>query len=159
MGKFVNFLERKIGKYAIPRLPMYILICYAIGYLMSFINPQIAYVLSLNPYAILHGQVWRLVTWVLIPPPEGNLFFVLIMLYFYYSLGMTLERTWGTFYFNYYIFSGMLFTILGAFCMYGYVMRKKCRLPINKHMDRNFRLCTGEIITMQFCPPCFQLIM
>lgn len=121
MGKFVNFLERKIGKYAIPRLPMYILICYAIGYLMSFINPQIAYVLSLNPYAILHGQVWRLVTWVLIPPPESNLFFVLIMLYFYYSLGMTLERTWGTFYFNYYIFSGMLFTILGAFCMYGYV--------------------------------------
>ncbi len=120
MNKFINFLERKIGKYAIPNLPMYMIICYAIGYLMELINPQISLVLSLNPYAILHGQVWRLVSWVLIPPDSSNLFWMLIALYFYYSIGMTLERTWGKFYYNYYIFSGIIFTIIGAFCLLGY---------------------------------------
>ena len=116
MNKFINSLERKIGKYAIPNLPMYMIISYAIGYLMQMINPNIISVLSLNPYAIIHGQVWRLVSWVLIPPDTSNLFFTLLMLYFYYSIGTTLERTWGSFYFNYYIFSGMIFTIIGAFC-------------------------------------------
>lgn len=120
MNRFINFLDRKIGRYAIPRLPFYIIICYALGYLMSLINPQIIWVLSLNPYAIIHGQVWRLFSWILIPPTSGNLFLTLIMLYFYYSIGLTLERTWGTFYFNYYFFSGMIFTIIGAFCLFGY---------------------------------------
>ena len=120
MNKFINFLERKIGKYAIKRLPLYMVIMYAIGYMMQIINPAITDVISLNPYAIAHGQVWRLVSWLLIPPAENNLFFVAIMLFFYYSIGTNLERTWGEFYFNYYIFSGILFTIAGAFLLMGY---------------------------------------
>ncbi len=115
MGNFINYLERKFGKYAIPRLPLIMIICYGVGYMMQMINPQIAYSISLNPYAILRGQVWRLFTWVLIPPNDGNVFLLLISLYFYYSIGTTLERMWGTFYFNYYIFSGMLFTIVASF--------------------------------------------
>ena len=94
-------------------------ICYAIGYLMQLINPDICLVLSLNPYAILHGQVWRLVSWLLTPPSSFD-FWTLIALYFYFSIGTTLERTWGKFYFNYYIFSGIIFTISGAFGLYGY---------------------------------------
>lgn len=41
------------------------------------------------------------------------------MALFYYQLGTTLERTWGTFRFNVYIFGGMLFTVIGAFLLYG----------------------------------------
>ncbi|MDE6743490.1 MAG: hypothetical protein K2J95_06400 [Lachnospiraceae bacterium] len=119
MNRFINYLDRKIGKYAIPNLPLYMVICYAIGYLMELINPDICLVLSLNPYAILHGQVWRLVSWLLIPPDSLD-FWTLLVLYFYFSIGMTLERTWGRFYFNYYIFSGIIFTIIGAFALYGY---------------------------------------
>src|SRR5699024_7898374 len=44
--------------------------------------------------------------------------FTIIMLLFYYSLGTTLERTWGTFRYTLYIFSGLIFTILGAFFLY-----------------------------------------
>ena len=40
------------------------------------------------------------------------------MLLFYYSLGSSLERTWGAFRYNVYILSGMLFTVLGAFILY-----------------------------------------
>ena len=67
--------------------------------------------LTLSPYHILHGQIWRLVTWVFMPT-ESNLIFLLIMALFYYQLGMALERTWGTFRFNVYIFGGMIFTVI-----------------------------------------------
>lgn len=114
-----NF-ERKFGKYAIQNLSLVLIICYACGYLIHFINASFLNFLSLNPYAIVHGQIWRLVTWIIIPPDDSNIFFILIMLYFYYSLGTTLERTWGTYRYNVYIFSGMLFTILGSFLLMGY---------------------------------------
>lgn len=120
MGNLIDKLERKIGRYAIPRLPLYMIICYGAGYIMQIINPNVAYSISLNPDAILHGQVWRLFSWVLIPPRESNVFFLLIMLYFYYSIGMTLERMWGAFHFNFYIFSGMLYTVIASFLIYGY---------------------------------------
>lgn len=73
--------------------------------------------LALSPYHILHGQIWRLVSWVLIPP-SGLDIFTIIMLIFYYSLGTALERTWGEFRYNVYIFSGILFTVIGAFLLY-----------------------------------------
>ena len=109
-----NF-ERKYGKYAIQNLSLVLIICYAIGYVLQRINIGWLDYLTLNPYLILRGQVWRLFTWVLIPPQGGNLLFLLIMMMFYYSIGTTLERTWGTYRYNVYLFSGMLFTILGSF--------------------------------------------
>ena len=55
MPRFVEKLEKKLGRYAIPRLPLIKIICYAAGYLMQLINPGLIDVISLNPYAILHG--------------------------------------------------------------------------------------------------------
>ena len=98
-----NF-EKKFGKYAIRNLSLVLILCYACGYLIQFVNSGFLHYLTLNPYAILHGQVWRLVTWIIVPPDASNLFFVLIMLYFYFSIGTTLENTWGTYRYNLYIF-------------------------------------------------------
>jgi len=114
--------ERKFGKYAIKNISFLLVMCYAVGYVLELVDRSgfiISY-LTLNPYAILHGQVWRLVTWILIPPSSGNLFFTLLMLYFYCSLGTSLERTWGTYRYNVYLFQGMLFTIAGSFLLMGY---------------------------------------
>ncbi|MBD5481107.1 MAG: hypothetical protein HDR15_01045 [Lachnospiraceae bacterium] len=119
--KFLNKLEKKLGKYAIPNLSLYLILCYAAGYLIQLINSSFVSYLTLNPYAILRGQVWRLVSWVLIPPGSSNIFFLLIMLMLYYSLGTTLERTWGTFYYNVYIFGGILFTVIASFLLAGWL--------------------------------------
>lgn len=116
MSKF----ERKFGKYAIKNLSLILIMCYAAGYLINMVNSSFLGYLTLNPYEILRGQVWRLVTWIIVPPDTSNLFFVLIMLYFYYSIGTTLERTWGTYRYNVYLLSGMLFTILGSFLLMAY---------------------------------------
>ena len=114
--------ERKFGKYAIRNLTFVLVACYAVGYVLRIADRTgtLIYYLSLDPYAIMHGQVWRLFTWILIPPPTGNMFFALLMIYVYCSLGTTLERTWGTYRYNVYLFQGMLFTILGSFLVMGY---------------------------------------
>lgn len=114
---WLNKLERKIGRYAIPNLIVWMIGAYTIGFVLYTVSPGILNLLTLSPYHILHGQIWRLFTWVLMPT-ESNLIFLLIMALFYYQLGTTLERSWGTFRFNVYIFSGMIFTVIGAFVLY-----------------------------------------
>ncbi len=118
----LNNLERKFGRYAIPHLINYLIGGYAIGYVLYMLSSvtgvRILSFLSLNPYAIFHDfQLWRIVTWVLIPEMQ-NPFFALIMMFFYWQLGNMLENTWGTFRFNLYIFGGLLFTVIGAFLAY-----------------------------------------
>ncbi len=113
-----NF-EKKFSKYAIPNLSLYLVLCYAFGYLIQTVNVSFLGYLTLDPVMILRGQVWRLVTWVIVPPYTDNVFFTLLTLYFYYSIGTTLERVWGTYRYNCYLFSGMLFTIIGSFLLYG----------------------------------------
>lgn len=113
-----NF-EKKFGKYAIKNLSLILIMCYACGYLMKWINPGFFTYLYLNPYEIIHHfQIWRLLTWLIVPPDSFD-FWTLLMLYFYYSIGTSLERTWGTYRYNVYIFSGILFTAAGAFILYG----------------------------------------
>ena len=110
-----NKIERFVRQHAIPNLSLYVVLCYGFGYLLEFVNSSFIGYLTLNPYAILHGQVWRLFTWVLVPPSSSNIFYVLIAMLFYYSIGTSLERTWGTYNYNVYIFSGLGMTIIGAF--------------------------------------------
>ena len=92
--KFIDKLERKFGRFGIPNLTIYMIVCYVIGYALMIVNPGILNWLSLEPAYILRGQVWRLVTWVLYPPStSGVLWFAIAVLFFYYPIGTSLERT------------------------------------------------------------------
>ncbi len=112
--KFLRKLERNFGKYAVPNLMYYIILMYGAGIVIDLVMPGLYYqYLCLDAAAILRGQVWRLVTFLICPPSSG-IFFNLIAMFLYYSLGTTLERVWGTFRFNLYFFSGILFHIIAA---------------------------------------------
>lgn len=118
MGNFINKLERKLGRFAIPNLILWILAGYVIGYTLLYVAPGILEYLTLEPHYILRGQIWRIITWVIMPP-DSSILFAVIMIMFYYQLGQSLEQTWGTFRFNLYIFGGIIFTVIGAFILYG----------------------------------------
>ena len=114
-------LEHKIGKYAIRNLIIYILIAYGIGYVLeiseSLTGIPLYSMLQMNPAAIFHGQVWRLVTWVTCIP-NTSIFWAIFMFMFYYWIGRTLENVWGAFRYNVFIFFGYFMTMLGPILMY-----------------------------------------
>ena len=118
MLSWFDKMEKKVGRYAISNLTLYLLIAYGIGYMTRFLMPELLQWLTLEPGLILKGQIWRIVSWIFVAPAEKPIYF-LLMVWLYYSLGTTLERTWGTFRYNVYIISGMLFTVIGAFVLYG----------------------------------------
>lgn len=115
---FFRKMEHKFGRYAINNLMYYIILLYGMGIIVNMINPYFyPLYLSLNAEAILRGQIWRLVTFLICPPSSGILF-NLIAMYLYYSLGTTLERVWGTFRFNIYFIMGVFCHILAEFIIY-----------------------------------------
>ncbi len=113
-------MEMKYGRYAINNLTIYIIGLYIVGYILKLApaGVNITSYLTLNPYLILKGQVWRLVSWVLIPPGAASIWLI-ITLYFYYFIGTTMERTIGAFRYNVFIFGGIIFMLLSAFATYG----------------------------------------
>ena len=62
-------LERtRFGKFGIPNLMRYVIGVNIVGILISLVNPMFYYsYLSLDIASILHGQVWRIFTFVLSP--------------------------------------------------------------------------------------------
>ncbi len=116
MNNWLYKLERKYGKYAVPNLTVFVIFTYIIGYLMEFMGGYTD-LIALNPYLIMKGQVWRIFTWILMPPSTLSLFTV-IMLFFYFQIGRSLEVTWGDFRYNVYLFMGFLFTLIGSFVIY-----------------------------------------
>ncbi len=104
-----------LDHFSIPNLSLIIILCYGFGYILQAVNSSFLDYLTLNPYLIFRGQVWRLITWVLVPPGTSNIFFILIAMMFYYSIGTSLENAWGTREYNAYIWTGIGLTIVGAF--------------------------------------------
>lgn len=156
---FINKWERKYGRFGIRNLTLYIIICYVIGYVLQFIAPTFLYsYLTLEPALILQGQVWRLVSWVLIPPGQSNIIFILIMLMFYYSVGTSLERTWGSFRYTLYIFSGLLFTVIGAFllsALYGFRMT----IPALGSLFSTYYISLSIFLAYAACYPDMQVLL
>ncbi|HCX65298.1 MAG TPA: hypothetical protein DHN33_08835 [Eubacteriaceae bacterium] len=115
MNKFLWKLEQKIRPIAITNLMFYIVALNALVFVLSlFFGGAFLSRLYLIPYYVMQGEVWRLFTFIF-TPPTNSLIFIIFALYFYYMIGSTLERQWGTAKFNLYYFIGFLGTIIGSF--------------------------------------------
>ena len=115
MNRIERFCYEHPG-FGIKNLMMYISIANVAFWVLGAINRPFLSYLSFDAAAILHGQVWRLVTFMLYPPSTGLLAF--IAFYFYYWIGSTLEQYWGSGQFTIYFFSGVILTILYGFLIY-----------------------------------------
>jgi len=103
-------------RFGIPNLMKYVAIGNVVFWLLGLVNPTLLSYMTFSARDILHGQVWRLVSFLLYPPSAGWL--ALIACYFYYWIGSSLEQHWGTGQFTVYFFSGALLTALYAFLIY-----------------------------------------
>lgn len=95
--------------FGIPNLMLWLSVGAALLFVLFHIDPSNAVyrALCFDLGQIRQGQVWRLLTYILIPT-SLDFFSLAISLYLYYVLGRELERSWGTFRFNLFYFSGVL---------------------------------------------------
>lgn len=114
---FLTKLERKYGKFAIPNLTVVLIVGFVLGYVIEIVQPDALSLINLNPAKIMQGQVYRLITWIIMPPGGASLLIV-ITLMFYFSIGRTLENAWGDFRYTLYILSGIVFTDIGVVVTY-----------------------------------------
>ena len=116
--KRVDLFCYKHPRFGIRNLMLFIVIGTLIVWLFSAMDTTRLFTsfLTFNPEAVLHGQVWRLITFVFIPQSSG--IWLLLFLYFYYFIGSTLEREWGAGRFTIYYLMGILLTVIYGFIVY-----------------------------------------
>lgn len=118
--KWLSKLERKFGRHSISGLMNIVLTGMVIVYIMDNIISPASGKMPLGPalefsrYGILHGQIWRLITFIF-EPADFSAFFLIFTIYFYWLMGQVMESKWGTFRFNIFFFSGMLGAIISGF--------------------------------------------
>lgn len=114
--KWLDRLERRIGRHYIPHLMQYLVMAMLGVFILEYLplKRSAFNLLYFNRTLILRGEVWRLITFIFLPP-TGSIVFILLSLYFYYFLGTSLENHWGGARFNIYYAIGVLGNILAGF--------------------------------------------
>ena len=110
----LDSLERRFGRFAIPGLIRIVAGFNALVFVLARLNPQFVQMLDLDRSAILHGEVWRLVTYIFIPTTNNPIWIVFVLLFLWF-IGEGLERAWGAFRLNLFYLLGMIGTTIAAF--------------------------------------------
>lgn len=115
-------IKRKLSKFAVSNLSLYITVIFAIGYLLLRTDMGIGLyskTLAFYPKQVLNGQVWRILTAVFYPPSNtSNILLGALSIFIYYNFASAVERTMGSTEFNIYFFGSFLFGELGSMVYY-----------------------------------------
>ena len=111
---WLDKLERRFRRFGIPNLMLYIVTTMLFVAIFDMvIGFPLSSWIALVPSLVAKGQIWRLITFIFLPPASSPITLI-ISLYFYYFIGSTLERVWGTFRFNVYYICGILGCIIAG---------------------------------------------
>jgi membrane associated rhomboid family serine protease len=124
----LDILERKFRHFAVPHVTLALIACQVIVFIASAVldrpgAPQpFAERFLLLPQKVLAGEVWRPITFMVLPPVLGSLsaggiICSLLFWYFFYLMGTALERTWGTFRYNVFLLVGYVATVAASFAV------------------------------------------
>ena len=118
MDRILSRLERRFGKYAIEHLTWVIVGGMAAVFAIAYVRPEFIGKLTLDLPRVMHGEVWRLITYVFIPR-DMEIVWVFFSLYWLWIMGTSLEQEWGSFKFNAYYLVGMIGTTVAAALAHG----------------------------------------
>lgn len=115
---FLDRLEKHGGRWAIPHLTGILVMGQVLTFLMQSAGLPVYEALSLESHRVLAGEIWRLLTFVLLPPPM-NIIFAFFAWYMFYLMGSALEHQWGAFRYTLFLFTGWAMTVGATFLMPG----------------------------------------
>lgn len=114
----ITSLEQKFGRFAIPNFITGLALLQALNWILIKVVPGFTERLVFVPDAIWKGEVWRLVSYVLLPGSTSILW--LLFIGFIFMLNDGLEEAWGSFRVNLFMLAGIVCTTLGGL-LFGYV--------------------------------------
>ncbi|MCI0411205.1 hypothetical protein L0222_00215 [bacterium] len=112
--RILDRLERRFGNSGIPNVTLVLILAQVSVYIISKPQPEILNAFHLLPGLVLQGQVWRLLSFLAVPPVT-NPIFAFFFWYLFYLMGNSLEHYWGTFRYNVFLLVGYLATVAAAF--------------------------------------------
>ncbi len=113
--KFLDRIVNWIRPFAIPNLTIGIIVLQVIIYFMSLSRPEVLGNCVLIPAKVLEGEVWRLLSFLFMPPAGGMFLLTLLYWWVFYFVGNSVESYWGAARYNLYVLIGYLATVAVAF--------------------------------------------
>lgn len=112
---WLDKVERKMRWFAVPNLMMLLSGLMLAVFLLEIALPEeaVSQYLWLDWNAVWSGQIWRVLSFLILPPASSP-FFLLFSLYFFCLMGNGLESQWGTSKFTLFYTVGALGTIIGS---------------------------------------------
>ncbi len=106
----------KHPRFGINNLMLILVIGNCIVYLMDMVSgSSLSPMLYFSRYYILHGQIWRIITFLFVSDVGSNMLMFALSMYFYWFIGSNLEREWGAGKFTVYYGTGVLMAIIVGF--------------------------------------------
>lgn len=112
-GAWVDRLERRLGFLAVPGLPGLLTAMTAAAALFAASKPEFVSALALDPDALRHGQVWRVFTFLIVPP-QSSLLWMLLWLAMIFAVLTALESAWGDFKLTVFLLIGVVMSTAAA---------------------------------------------
>lgn len=113
LNRWLATLERRYARYAFANITYPLVAAMGVMFVLLLTSPGLIHWVTLDREQVLHGQVWRLVTFAFIPPSLSPIWIV-FSLFWLYTMGVMLEQTWGTFRYQVYWFLGWLGSVIVA---------------------------------------------
>lgn len=123
--RFLRRLERTLGRFAVPQVTIAIIACQVLTFFLIQVQPnaqrqeEVLERIALIPDLVLEGEVWRLGTFLAVPPvsPQSSLslLWAFFAWYIFYMMGTALEQYWGVLRYNLYLLVGYVATVAAAF--------------------------------------------
>jgi hypothetical protein len=120
--RIIDKLERKFGRWAVPHVTLALIVAQVVMYGAATVQGRgnlqgdetMLEQAQLVPARLLAGELWRLVTFLCVPPISHPVF-AFFFWYLFYMMGTALENQWGTFRYNVFFLIGYAATVAAAF--------------------------------------------
>jgi len=108
--KWIDRLERLMPGLGVPNLALYLVGAQALGFLLALTQQSVLGLLYLDPALVLKGEVWRLITFLVMPLSISPLWMVFVLGFLYFIIN-GLEEEWGEFRTTLYVLVAVVLTI------------------------------------------------
>ena len=136
-ARWTDSLEDLLGRWSVPYLTRGLVALNAAAWLLNLASPGFTSILKLDPSLVAQGEYWRLITFLFVPSNSAHPIFLLLFLWFLWSIGDALEEAWGSFHLNLFFLIDLSESLSSVIAQYQQAFLKFRSFPHLVHKPNN----------------------